>query len=336
MPRLPVGKLPSRTLSNLLSGFVGRDARVVVGPAVGEDAAAIDFGKTLLVAKSDPITFAGRRTGWYAVQVNANDVACMGARPRWFLATVLLPEGCEQEMAERVFADLRGALAEVGAELVGGHTEVTAGLDRPIVAGTMLGETTRERLVDNRRIQVDDDLILVKGLAIEATSIIARERSRELRKRFSHTWIETAQEYLFRPGISVVEPAQRILEVCHPDALHDPTEGGLLGAVRELSVLSGKGARVYVDHVHIYPETDALCAEYGLDPLRLLASGALLAAVSPEDTDVVLDAVRDLGIEAFVVGRFTEPGEGLVLEEGGEETPFPEAEADEITRLFEA
>lgn len=335
MDRLPLGKLPPEILSRALGSGRPRDPRVLVGPAVGEDAAAIAMGDTLLVAKSDPITFTADRPAWYSVHVNANDVACMGAEPRWFLATILLPEGCEAGAVEPLFEDLRAALQEVGAELVGGHTEVTSGLDRPLIAGTMLGEAPRGQLVDNSRITDDDDLILVKGVAIEATSIIARERAEELTEAFSEDWIRRAQGFLTRPGISVLEPARRVIETCHPHGMHDPTEGGLVGAIRELCHRAQVGVRLFADHVHVYPETEALCAEYGLDPFGLLASGALLVAVPPEETDPVLEGVRDLDVEAFVIGRFQPAAEGLVLEEGGEKSPLPEFEADEITRLFE-
>jgi hydrogenase maturation factor len=311
-----------------------RDARVVLGPAVGEDAAVIDFGTGLLVAKSDPVTFTTSDAPWYAVHVNANDVACMGAEPRWFLATVLLPEGMDTEKIRPFFEQLQAALNEVGAELVGGHTEVTPGLDRPILAGTMLGETTRERLVDNRRIEEDDDLVLIKGIAIEATSILAREKAAELRAAFSESWIQEAQDFLVKPGISVLEPARRVMEACRPHALHDPTEGGLAGAVRELAVRSQLGVRLFGDHIHIYPETETLAAEFGLDPLGLLASGALLVACAPEETDILLDTVRDHDTEAFVIGRFLPEEEGLLLEEDGDVLDLPIFEADELTRVL--
>src|SRR3990172_4221442 len=145
MERLKLGKLPPDLLRSLLSQ-VPADPRVVVGPRVGEDAAVISFGEGLLVAKTDPITFASEHIGWYAVQVNANDIAVMGGEPRWFLATVLLPEGASPDLAESIFAQLESACRSLGIALVGGHTEVTQGLARPIVAGFMLGEATRETL----------------------------------------------------------------------------------------------------------------------------------------------------------------------------------------------
>ena len=100
------------------------------------------------MAKTDPITFASAQIGWYAVNVNANDIACTGATPRWFLATLLLPENLTTAaLVEDIFAQIDAACAQMNITVAGGHTEITAGLGRPIVVGHMLGEVTPERLV---------------------------------------------------------------------------------------------------------------------------------------------------------------------------------------------
>src|SRR5713101_6667344 len=148
MAFLPVGKLPAELLQRLFCKYLPADPRVVVGPQVGEDAAVLDMGDRYLVATTDPITFATDEADWYALHVNANDLAVRGERPLWFLATMLLPESSTTETAvERLFADVGEACAELGVALIGGHTEVTAGLPRAIVSGCMLGEVEKDRLV---------------------------------------------------------------------------------------------------------------------------------------------------------------------------------------------
>ena len=164
--RLEVGKLPNELLSQLLAKVGHRDPRVLVEPKVGEDAAVIDMGQRLLVAKSDPITFASDLIGWYAVHINANDVACMGAKPCWFLATILLPQGASEELAGNIFDQILDACQAMEIELVGGHTEITYRLERPIVVGAMLGEVERDRLVTGSGARPGDALILPKGIAI--------------------------------------------------------------------------------------------------------------------------------------------------------------------------
>src|SRR5881296_2696293 len=206
MSPLPVGKLRAETLQAIFDKHPLRDPRVVVGPRVGEDAAVIDMGDRYLVATTDPITFATDEIGWYALQVNANDIAVRGARPRWFLATLLLPEGATTEASvTTMFEQLAQACEELGVALVGGHTEVTHGLDRPIVAGTMLGEVEKERLVTTGGAQVGDAIVMTKGIPLEGAAIIAREREAELLERgVRPAVIRKAKHFLRTPGISVV------------------------------------------------------------------------------------------------------------------------------------
>jgi hydrogenase expression/formation protein HypE len=175
--RLPVGKLPIRTLERLLKRNKITDPRVIVGPGIGEDAAVIDTGNDrYLIAKTDPITFTADQIGWYAVHINANDIVTKGARPLWYLATLLLPEGLTTEgVAEKIFQDTMKACKNLGVSLIGGHTEVTGGLSRPIVVGQMLGEVEKKRLVRINGARPGDAIILTKGIAIEGTAVIARE-----------------------------------------------------------------------------------------------------------------------------------------------------------------
>jgi len=183
---LPPGKLPSDLLEKLLTQYTIRDESVVVGPGIGRDAAVISLGEIFLVAKTDPITFVAPDIGYYAVNINANDIACLGGTPKWFLATILLPEEKTTiELAESIFQQLNTACQQARIVLCGGHTEITTRLDRPIVVGQMLGTVSKERLVRPGGIQVGDDILLTKGVAIEATSIIAREKFEEIAGFFS-------------------------------------------------------------------------------------------------------------------------------------------------------
>ncbi len=332
----PIGKLPLDYLAELMCRYAQADERVVVGAEIGEDAAVIDFGDRYLVAKTDPITFATDEIGWYAVNVNANDVATMGAVPKWFLATLLLPEGkATKESIEVIFSQISSACRKLGISFCGGHTEVTYGLGRPIVVGQMLGEVERGRLVTTSGAQVGDDILLTKGLAIEATSIIAREKADELAGNHPPEFIARCREFLHRPGISVVPEAQIATAQAQIHAMHDPTEGGLATGLWELAKAAKVGLVIYEEAIPILPETASLCAEYGLDPLGVIASGSLLITLSPQDSKRVIKALNEAGIEAAVIGKVVEEGEGLKLRAEGVVKELPRFERDEIARLFE-
>ena len=336
MASIPIGKLPAQLLADLLERYKTDDPRVVLGPGVGEDAAVIDMGDRYLVAKSDPITFATDEIGWYAVNVNANDVACCGATPRWFLATLLLPEGgTTAELVESIFAQLSEACRQLGITLCGGHTEITYGLDRPIVSGHMLGEVARDRLVTSSGAQVGDALILTKGIAVEGTAIIAREKADELTDVVSPAERQRLANFLHEPGISVVKDARLALEAGGVHALHDPTEGGVATGLSELAQAAGVGLVVDESELPILPECRMLCQRFGLDPLGLIASGALLIAAQADGASAIVERLSAEGIAARVIGAVVPVQEGNSLRTvAGTLRPLPTFSRDEILRLF--
>src|SRR5262245_23431480 len=205
LPFLPVGKLPGDLLARLIAGHNIDDPAVIVGPGIGRDAAAIEIGDTVLVVKTDPITFATDSVARYLVDVNSNDLACMGASPRWLLVTALLPESRTTENdVESLFRDLQRACDQRHIALIGGHTEVTAGLDRVILVGQLLGLAPKNRLLQPGKSKPGDRLLITKALAIEGTALLARERSNELSDALGGDLVTRAAGFLLDPGISVV------------------------------------------------------------------------------------------------------------------------------------
>ncbi|SRR6266542_6330488 len=339
---MDVGKLPHDLLASLLERVHVRDPRVLVGPGVGRDAAVIDTGAPrLLVAKSDPITFASETIGWYAVHVNANDIACTGARPEWLLAALLLPETAEPRLAESIFGQLLEACDALEIELVGGHTEITAGLTRPIVIGAMLGQVDRDKLVRPDGGRAGDVLILTKGIAIEGTGLLAREAPARLAGLgVSPNDIQNAVRYIVDPGISVLKEAMAACHAVTVHAMHDPTEGGLATALYEMAEANDCGILISEYSIEILPLTYSLCHAASLDPLGLLASGALLIVVAEQDAERALSAIRELGISARRIGyllaaKAPPPDELMVIMEGKHgRRPLPHFPRDEVARFL--
>ncbi|MFB3818992.1 MAG: AIR synthase family protein [Candidatus Methylomirabilales bacterium] len=331
-----MGKPPLRVLKRLLGEGAPRDPRVVLGPRVGEDAAVIDLGDGYLVAKADPITFATEEIGWYAVHVNANDLAVRGARPAWFLMTLLLPEGAEERLLDDIFAQVRGACEAVGATLVGGHTEVTQGLTRPLLAGAMLGEVAKGRLVTTAGARPGDAILLSKGIALEGSALLARECDRLLGARGVMPGVRRrARGFLREPGISVLAEARLALEAAEVHAMHDPTEGGLATGLLELALAGDVGLRVERAAIPVLPECAAMCQALGLDPLGLIASGALLLACPSRDAGAVLQAWQAAGVQGATIGEVLPAGAGCVLVEERQARPLPRFARDEIARVFD-
>jgi len=332
---LQAGKLPFELLSEMLGRVETRDPRVVLGPKPGEDAALIDFGDRYLVATTDPITFATDLIGWYVVQVNANDLAVMGATPKWLMATLLLPEGTESEVASDVFDQLTDACRELEIDLIGGHTEITLGLPRPIAIGAMLGEVPKDRVVLSSGARPGDAVILTKGIAVEGTALLAREAPEALLTAgIGKETLDRASALLFDPGISVARDAAIALETVEVHAMHDPTEGGVATGLREMAAAGGVGMDLDMESIATLPECDAVCGAMGLDPLGLIASGSLLAAVPANDAPRLIEALAKEGIPAYDIGRITEAQSGLRMRTAAGEQPLPTFERDELARYF--
>jgi hydrogenase expression/formation protein HypE len=330
----PAGKLPAEDLAKLLTRYTQDDERLVVRPGIGIDATVISFADRYLVAKTDPITFATDQIGWYAVHVNANDVAVMGGNPRWFLATLLLPEGkTDVDEVEAIFAQISRACKELGVVFCGGHTEITYGLERPIVVGQMLGEVEKEKLIIPDKARPGDEILLTKGIAIEGTALIARERG-ELREHLSEDWVKRCQNLLRAPGISVVREATIANGVAEVHAMHDPTEGGLATALHELASAARVGMMVDMERIMILPETAVLCRQLKLEPLGLIASGALLIVAPEGDSTKIIAGLEAEGIRAAVIGKIWESEKGVKLRQRGEVEDLPFFHRDEVARLF--
>jgi len=322
------GKLPPELLREILANQANLPSEVRLGPALGEDACAIDVPKGTLIAAADPITLTGSDVGAHAVLINANDVAVMGVRPRWFLAVVLLPTGTRECDVRALFDSMRTALEDVGATLVGGHTEVSDAVDQPIVVGQMMGFSADRRFLRTGGVRAGDSIVQAGFAPVEAAAVLAAEMDARL-DAVDPNLLALAQQAVARPGISVVDAALLATDA-GATALHDPTEGGLSAGLHELADASGIQIRVDEGAVLWFEPGCAVCGALGADPWGALASGALLAGFA---SDRAADAVRrleDRGIPARVIGEAV-PGSGVLQ---SDRTPLPIFAHDEVARVL--
>lgn len=310
---LTSGKAPPEVLAALSAIS---DSDVIQGPGAGRDAAIIDFRSQALVVTSDPITFVDADAGKLAVTVNANDILAVGAEPRWLLVTILVPVGTTTTTLESLLRDLQVACAEQGIALVGGHTEVTDAVTRTVVSCTLIGRCAGDAIIPSDG-ALDGDVIIQAGAAaVEGTAILGDP------------------DLLRTPGISIAEAARTLREIDGVHAMHDVTEGGVATAALELAEAAGLAPELQFDDIIWLPDTLRVCEEHGLDPLGLLGSGTLLAAVSPNAADRALSALSNASVHASVIGR-VRTGIPATLSHGGQMRPLARFVRDEALRALD-
>ncbi|MCK5671546.1 AIR synthase family protein [Candidatus Bathyarchaeota archaeon] len=330
---LATGKIPKDVLNRLVLTCLGAHSdRVLKGPKVGEDAALLDMGDRIIIAKANPITGAEIKIGWLAVHINANDVAARGGKPLWYLSTILLPEGAHESLLETIMKEQHEACCALGISIVGGHTEVVKGLPKAIVSGFMLGEVSAESMVTTDGARIGDDIILTKGVGIEGTGILASDLRHKLGAHMSAEQLDSAAKFL--DMISVVPEAMAASSI-GVHSMHTPTEGGVLNGLLEISEACKLGFTVSEADMPVHDETKAISEALGIDPLKLLSSGSLLICSDPGRSKDILGALEKIGVKANVIGKITD-GSCVIIDGNGIERAAGEVIQDELFRILES
>ena len=331
---LPTGKVPAEVLERIVFPHCGVESdRVIQGPGVGEDAALLDIGENALILKMNPITGAESKIGWLAVHVNANDIATCGARPRWFMATVLLPEGATEGLLETIMKEIHEACCSLEISLIGGHTESVLGLKRTIISGFMMGETPKSGCITTGGARPGDDIILTKGAGLEGTGILASDLQDVLKNKVSGETLKRAVSLLDK--VSIVEETLTAFKVGGVHSMHTPTEGGLLNGVWEMAESAKVGVEIHEKEIPMATETREICAALEVDPLKLLNSGGLLIVVDPTKSEDILSALEDIGVHARLIGKVKTLNQGRKLLQKGGFQPIKSVKQDELYRILD-
>lgn len=333
--RFPTGKVPSIWLRRIVFDRLGAPSdRVIQGPGVGEDAAILDMGDRVLVAKTDPITGAVGSVGRLVVHINANDIASCGVRPLWFMCVAMLPEGATEATLTEIMDQMDEACREVGVSLVSGHTETTPGLDRPILVGSMIGEAPKGGYVTTSGARPGDALIMTKTAGIEGTAVLAQDLIEVLRERVDEEVLRRARAMLGL--ISVVPEAMRAMEVGGVHSLHDPTEGGIVNGVWEMAEAADVGVIVDEKEIPVAPETVLICDALNIDPLKLLGSGSMLIVTDASKANEIIAVLSESGIQASKIGEIRKRSEGRTLvREDGSSVSIEAVDQDHLYRILD-
>ena len=324
---MKIGKLPNSLLKKIIIDPVNSNApqreEVLLRPSVGEDCAALDFGEYNCIISTDPITGAVKDIGRLAVHININDIASSGGEPVGIMLTALLPPSITEKEISEIIADLYTEANKLNVAILGGHTEITDAVTKPVISCTALGKC--KRLISTGGSRVGDYVIMTKTAGLEGTAIFAKDKYSLLKDRVGIDIIKSAEK--FSESLSVLKEGLIGAEY-NAHAMHDVTEGGILGACWELAESSGLGIEVYEDKIPVAPETREICSALGVDPLRLISSGSMLIVC--ENTDI-LKALESENIKAAVIGRITDKHRCIIRND--EKIPLTEPDSDELYKV---
>ncbi|MCK5628316.1 AIR synthase family protein [Candidatus Bathyarchaeota archaeon] len=310
--RLPPGKIPVDILKRVVFENLGVENQgVVLGPTAGIDGAIIDLGNKSMIVSMDPITGAVERSGWLAVNINANDVATFGVEPAFFFSCLMLAKDSTRKTVETICNQMNEAATHLGIAIAGGHCEVTPGLTKHIIVGCAVGIAKKGEYVTAQGGKPGDKLILTKSAGIEGTAILAAEKEHQLRRKMNDKELQNAKN-LYRQ-ISIVEEALTAYRTGGVHAMHDPTEGGIFGGIHEMADASNLGVRVHEREIPIRQETLKICSFFEIDPLQLISSGALLIAAEEKYTLEIIEELNRKHIEATIIGEFLKDNHRFIV-----------------------
>ncbi|MGE5630870.1 MAG: AIR synthase family protein [Caulobacteraceae bacterium] len=318
------GKIPPELLRRLVFDNIKiRNEEVILRPEIGEDCAGIAFGDDACILSTDPITGADKGAGTLAIHISCNDVASSGVKPIGIMVTILAPPTATEEDIKRVMTEAGEAAAELGVEIIGGHTEITSAVNRIVISTTALGKIHQSKIVRSSGAQIGDDVIMTKWAGLEGTSIIAADREKELLPKLGNEELRTAKSFI--DNISVVKEGV-IAGEFGAHSMHDVTEGGILGAVWEIAESSGTGIEIYLDSIPVHSVTKKICNIYGIDPYRLISSGSMV--ITAKNGAELVKALQDKGITCAIIGRITERGKSIIKD--GKCLPLNPPDVDEL------
>ena len=327
---MDIGKVPEAVLKRSVIGkaLSCKRKEVLMGSAVGEDCAALELPQGyIFVCSTDPITAAKENTGRLAVSVTANDLASAGAEPVAIMLTILLPEGADEKLLSGLMSEVSEQAGLLNIEIIGGHTEVTDTVVRPLLSVTGIGRVKKDKFVSTGGARPGEDLIVTKAIGIEGTYIIATEHEKELLETLPESLIKRAQGFI--KDISVVDEGL-LAGRYGVSAMHDITEGGIYGALWEMCEASGVGCEVDIKRIPVRQETIEIAEVFGLDPYRLISSGSMLIAC--RDGNGLLDEFSKAGIEASFIGRTNDTKKRIIRTNAGERFLTP-PDTDELHRI---
>ncbi len=323
-----IGKVPNSVLKDIILNKIKHNRKeVLLRPKIGEDCCAVDFGENACVLSTDPITGALNEVGRLAVHVSCNDIASCGVEPLGLLVDILAPPDTTEKELDMVMSRLCETAGSLNVDIIGGHTEITDSVNRFVIIGTAIGKALKNSVVTTAGAKPGDDIVITKSAGIEGTAIIACDHYERLAEAMDRELLESAKAFMDR--ISVVKEGV-IAGRFGVNSMHDVTEGGILGAVWEITEASNAGAVVFKDKIPVERETEEICGYFNINPLKLISSGCMM--MTCKDGEGLVRRLGTDNIKAAVIGRITECRDKILID-GSSRVNITQPDSDELYKI---
>lgn len=328
---LKTGKLDSELLEKIVFDNIKfKRPEVLTRPGIGEDCAVVDFGSYECIMSTDPITAAISEIGRLSIHISCNDIASNGIQPLGIMLAVMLPVGTTEEQIEEMMRQAGEASEELGVEIIGGHTEITPAVTKPVIVSTAIGRGEKWASQHSENMRPGDYIMITKSAGLEGSGIIACDFEDQLKEVLTQEEIEKAKSLLGQ--VSVVKEGVAAGEV-GTHGMHDVTEGGVLGAVWEMCQIAGTGAELWVDQVPVEPVTRKICDYFDIDYLRLISSGCMIIMVAPDKKEEMEEAMAAAGVAASYIGVIKDAAAGICMNIKDELIEIAPPASDELYKV---
>lgn len=330
---LKPGKLDAELLEKLVFKNVQhRRPEVLVRPGVGEDCATLDFGPYECVMSTDPITAAISDIGRLAVHITCNDIASNGVEPLGIMLAVMLPPGTTAGDVRRIMEQASEVSEELGVEIIGGHTEITPAVNRPVIVSTAVGRAPAGGSQRASGMRPGDWIYMTKYAGLEGCGILASDYEQELSGVLTPEELAEARDYL--KHVSVLKEGVAAGKV-GTAGMHDITEGGVLGAVWELAEIADAGLLLWERDIPVNEVIKKISAHFDIDYLRLISSGSMMIIVHPDRADALEEAIGRAGVSLARIGQVRPAEEGRMIQfpDGSRKVIDPPG-SDELYRVI--
>ncbi len=337
-----IGKISSEIFNELIFPRLGaKNEKVLVGPQHGVDVGIVEIGDKAVSFTCDPVfivpEYGWERAAWFAIHIIASDAVTCGLKPKFLSIDLNLPMDMTKEQLEIVWDTMHQECERLGISVICGHTARYENCHYPMVGGaTIVGVGEKDEYVTPKMARAGDKIIITKGPAIEATGIFATMFPQLIEKEFGHNFSQRAQPIFYK--MSVVEDALTAISVGVREngvtAMHDATECGMWGGLYELAQAAGLGVRIEKEQIVVEDCVEEICSYFGIDPYASISEGTLIIACREHKAREVVEALFEKSIKSSIVGELTEPGDGMVLVEGGKEKKLQHPIVDPFWKAF--